>query len=165
MAEADASGSKPDPTKVEQRIDRAAGFFSNIKTLLGMVAALLVGVFVAGMYFSDGIESVSNALAKISAHDEQLILLTKGAGQLRTDIDNTVSASAGLVSELRLWSPVSERGAVTGLPGGVQYGTSMCPDGFYMVGIQSWGSPGSTRYCIGCLVAAQVICKPLNVAN
>lgn len=37
-----------------------------------------------------------------------------------------------------------------------------CPSNTVAVGIRWWGSPGSTRYCIGCLSGIQVLCKPLT---
>jgi hypothetical protein len=39
------------------------------------------------------------------------------------------------------------------------YPTQSCPVGYYAAGIQAWGSPGSTRYCIGCLTGVALICK------
>ena len=46
--------------------------------------------------------------------------------------------------------------------GGVPAPATICPDGYYAVGINWWGSPGSTKYCIGCLSGIQVICHKLN---
>lgn len=49
--------------------------------------------------------------------------------------------------------------------GGDQKVPTMCPDGHYASGINWWGSPGSTRYCIGCLSGIQVVCRRLNVGD
>lgn len=40
--------------------------------------------------------------------------------------------------------------------------TSKCPAKHYMVGIEVQGSPGSTKYCIGCVQRVRVICQELQ---
>jgi len=40
---------------------------------------------------------------------------------------------------------------------------TMCPQGYYAVGINWWGAPSSTHECIGCLSGIQVVCSKLNV--
>jgi hypothetical protein len=47
--------------------------------------------------------------------------------------------------------------------GGVPQTPTKCPAGYYASGINWWGSPDSTRYCIGCLSGIQVLCSKLNV--
>jgi hypothetical protein len=39
---------------------------------------------------------------------------------------------------------------------------SACPPGHYVVGIEAKGSPGSTKYCIGCVQAVRVLCQTLQ---
>jgi hypothetical protein len=39
---------------------------------------------------------------------------------------------------------------------------TMCPPNYYAVGINWWGAPGTTHYCIGCLSGIQVMCAKLN---
>ena len=45
------------------------------------------------------------------------------------------------------------------------YPPQFCPPGYYAAGIQAWGSPGSTRCCIGCLTGAALLCKPFPAAQ
>ena len=46
--------------------------------------------------------------------------------------------------------------------GGVPAPATTCPDGSYAVGVNWWGSPGNTKYCIGCLSGIQIICRRLT---
>ncbi|UCI19276.1 hypothetical protein FJ970_30445 [Mesorhizobium sp. B2-1-8] len=39
--------------------------------------------------------------------------------------------------------------------------TTTCPDGYYAVGLTSWGNSAGS-YCIGCLVKTQLVCKKLQ---
>ena len=39
--------------------------------------------------------------------------------------------------------------------------TAMCPAGTYVIGVRNYGNRAG-RYCIGCFVAVQVLCRKLN---
>ena len=40
------------------------------------------------------------------------------------------------------------------------YQEAVCPNGEYLAGIKGWGAHGGVRYCVGCFVAVDIICKP-----
>jgi hypothetical protein len=70
----------------------------------------------------------------------------------------TLKTSQQSFNKLLEWSPgdgVMGPRADTG-------GVTMCPAGYYAVGLASVGNT-APPYCIGCLVATQIICRKLNV--
>lgn len=125
---------------------KTAGFLSDVRTIVALIASVVVGVFIGGIYFGEARREVGAALELVKQHEEKL---------------KQIEPKLQVLSKLAKWSPVSKEGARTGLNGGTSYNPTLCPDGHYAVGIRSWGAPGATRYCVGCLVAVQVICKPL----
>jgi hypothetical protein len=114
--------------------------------------AVLSTVFFAGIYYKDLTDRLSKALEKVEKHEQQLL-------ELRPRVETT----SELIVDLREWSNVAQDGSLSGMPGGNGYPESRCPDGHYAVGIRSWGTTPGVRYCIGCLQAVQLICRPLNV--
>ncbi|MBP0111062.1 hypothetical protein [Bradyrhizobium vignae] len=70
----------------------------------------------------------------------------------------SLKASQQSLSRLLEWPPGE---AVQG-PRVDTGGTTMCPPGHYAVGLTSVGNT-APPYCIGCLVATQIICRKLNV--
>lgn len=68
---------------------------------------------------------------------------------------------ATLRQSLSVWSPnASVAGNEVG--SGDHQAPTMCPPNYYAVGINWWGAPGTTRYCVGCLSGIQVVCAKLN---
>lgn len=46
--------------------------------------------------------------------------------------------------------------------GGSNWGVTKCPAGQYMVGVEGWGAPRPTGYCVNCGWAMRAICRPIN---
>jgi hypothetical protein len=44
----------------------------------------------------------------------------------------------------------------------VPYPLVACKAGQYAAGIAAWGSPDTTRYCIGCLTGVALLCLPFQ---
>jgi ABC-type sugar transport system permease subunit len=83
---------------------------------------------------------------------------------IRQDLDN-ISRTNTQIEELRVQLASYPDGPPT--VGNVSGGgdakpPTECPTGYYATGINWWGSPGSTRYCIGCLSGIQVICRKIR---
>lgn len=55
--------------------------------------------------------------------------------------------------------PVSD--AISGVPSPLMNSESVCPLGFYVVGVNSWKSSPETPYCFDCLTGLIVTCRPL----
>ena len=55
--------------------------------------------------------------------------------------------------------PVS--GAISGVPSPLMNSESVCPLGFYVVGVNSWKSSPEAPYCFDCLTGLIVTCRPL----
>ena len=137
---------------IEDGVDKTARFASNLKALAVLAFGVIAAIFVAGIYFAHAIQEVDDALTKIQNHEKEL-----------SELKPVVMGLGTLQSDLKKWSQINQDGTRTGLQGGISYGEAKCPDGYYAVGIKTWGSPGDVKFCVGCLIAAQLICKPLNV--
>jgi len=77
---------------------------------------------------------------------------------------NADVALTNLKTALQNWTPGDPKGAKR-LGGSDDRGISTCEPGEYAVGVHIWGSPGSTKYCIGCVDGIQVLCRKLNAAK
>lgn len=75
-------------------------------------------------------------------------------GQVQANVDS-------LSQRLAAWSPEDLRGNPSG-GGGDYKGATVCPTGSYVTGVEWWGAPHSTKFCIGCLSSMRVLCRPLN---
>jgi hypothetical protein len=137
------------PKEKSDRLTTLANVVSNIKTLVAVLVTVLAGVFGAGWYLAETWADMKDTIDQVEENRKA---------------KEDMAPQAGLAQALAGWSERSQEGGRSGLGGGDTYNPSMCPDGYYVVGIRSWGAPGPTRYCVGCLVAVQAICKPLPVA-
>jgi hypothetical protein len=73
----------------------------------------------------------------------------------RLDSLERVLSSAIQTPEISVVSPVTSGTQA------VPYGAAYCPPGQVPVGLKAWGSPDTTRYCIGCLTGVALLCQPL----
>lgn len=90
------------------------------------------------------------ALAQTEA--ERIAALERSLQSLRSEIAAMKAGTGAKQSAPTVSGPQSP----------VPNADSTCPPGSYVVGVKSWGAPGSTRYCIGCMTGVQVICQHLG---
>ena len=86
--------------------------------------------------------------------------LAAQVNELRTELRDLRNALASARNEPQ---PGSRNSSGWTEPSGgvaVAYPAQICAAGSYAVGIRAWGSPDTTRYCIGCLTGVAVLCKP-----
>ena len=88
--------------------------------------------------------------------------ITRDIDELRGQLRDLTSQINNLSNGLVRSDPQQPPNQPTGPSGNTAnaYAVQTCPIGYYAVGIQAWGSPGSTKYCIGCLTGVALICKP-----
>lgn len=79
--------------------------------------------------------------------------LTKGAGDEISKLKQTLEQFGT--------KPAFVRGATGSgnTPPNISYNSMQCPDGEYLAGIKGWGAHGGVRYCVGCFVAVEIICR------
>ena len=87
--------------------------------------------------------------------------LSSSPPEVVADIGATKAGLINLQERLLRWSadpavPGTEVGSGDPKP------PTMCPTGYYAAGINWWGAPDTTHYCIGCLSGIQIICRKLN---
>ncbi len=69
-----------------------------------------------------------------------------------------------LPNQMSVWSSVAKAGNPAPTNGGYGPVTTTCPEGYYAVGLKSWGN-SSPPYCIGCLVSTEIQCRKLPPVN
>jgi hypothetical protein len=113
----------------------------------------------------DTVVSLTKKIETVSQLADALKGTDKIAGELATNkefVDRISSVSIQSLQKLADWSPnqiPAERAATNGGYGPV---TGTCPKGTYAVGVTAWGNSAGS-YCIGCLIAVQLICRKLNI--
>ncbi len=158
---------------IETSVSRWAHFITDFRTLSVVAVALIAAVFYAGVNFQSLATQLTQKLALLDQHNK---LLTDGTFVKRDEFQ-AVAAQAGAASQeiasgsllksasLKDWIGEATTAPRTGLGGGTDYAASMCPNGQYAVGFVAHGSTGDVKYCIGCLVSVQAICRPLVAAS
>jgi len=134
----------------------AAGTVSNVKVLVTAAVGVVCGLFVAGVYWNQLSGKIETAYQLATRHEAEL-------KEMRPE----VQAALRIKKDLKEWGPIAasyKEPAVSGPWGGKTNGPSMCPDGYYMVGVRT-SSNDAPPYCIGCLNGAQAICRPINVKD
>ena len=138
-------------SEVEAHLKRAADTTSNIKTIVAAVAGIAVGVFFAGIYWSQLHKKIDDAY-------EYGVTNNKAIGV----INASVAALVQFKDDLKLWGKVPDKPPNwSGPSGGSGNQPTQCPDGSYMVGIES-SSNIAPPACIGCLTGVRAICRSLK---
>jgi hypothetical protein len=139
-------------SKAEGSVKRAADFTSNVRTIIAAIVGIAVGIFFAGIHWNE-------LKTKIEDAYNYGVNNTKDISVIKV----TVATLVQFRDDLSQWGrPPTESPKLSGLPGGVSYQPTVCPEGSYMVGIDSTGSTGEAKYCIGCLVSVRAICRSLK---
>lgn len=104
----------------------------------------------------------SGALAETSA-DEYVRIRTELA-ETKQQIARISSQLSALQSLLGNASKNTNHSTLSLTTGGqaVPYEPIYCPPGQVPVGLKAWGSPTTTRYCVGCLTGVSLLCQPLG---
>jgi hypothetical protein len=123
-------------------------------TILCVIAVamigIVIGIFSAGIYWS----SLPKKLD--AAYDSGVKNIAAIEG-LKADVQQLLQ----LKENLTHWNATSKTASRSGAGGGSLNDPSMCPEGTYMVGLQTTSNVASTT-CIGCLTALQAVCRPLK---
>jgi hypothetical protein len=140
---------------VRREVSKLSSFLTDTKVIVVITVALVAAIFYAGTYFYQAKETINQALETLKRDDETIT-------QLKADVSEARSTVDKLRASLPHWSPAVKDGTMSGPGGGTTYQPSTCPDGYYAVGLRTWGSPDTTKFCVGCLDGAQLICRPLK---
>jgi hypothetical protein len=127
-------------------LDREGKVASNVKAISALAVGLVVGIFGAGVYWSKLQSKIDVAYEYATKSKET---------NAKTDIL--------LKDNLKHWGNLGsnpKEASRSGPGGGSDNVNTMCDDGFYAVGIQSWSNSGPQ--CNGCLTGVKVICRPLK---
>ncbi len=127
-------------------LGRPGNVANNVKTIGALVIGVAVGIFGAGAYWSKLQDKIDTAY--------EFAIKNK---------DAKPAGDAGLRENLKHWGNLGsnpKEAARSGPGGGYDHPNTMCEDGFYAVGIQTWGNSGGQ--CNDCLTGARVICRPLK---
>ena len=139
---------KPEP---DDRLKRAADWTTNIKTLAAAVVGIVVGVFFAGIYWNQLQKKLDDAYEHGIDNTKEISI-----------IKPSVAALIQFRDDLKLWGNVpKESDNWSGPSGGSGNKPTQCPEGTYMVGIES-SSNIAPPACIGCLTGVRAICRSLK---
>ena len=138
-------------------LDWEAAFLKNVKTIIVAALTLVIGVFSAGIYWSEVRGKIDTAYDTGKENTSEIKVIN---GKI-VDVTGRVIGLEQFKQDLRTSPPnvVPSSGRLSGLPGGSGNPESTCPEGSYMVGVKTNGNT-APPYCIGCLVSVQVICRP-----
>jgi hypothetical protein len=125
------TGSRVD--NAQAGVKKISGFLSDIKTISVIAVAVVGGVFYAGIYFYQARETINQALDTFKRNDETIRRLT-------SDVEAPRNTADKLKASLPQWAPAVRDGTMSGPGGGTTYMPSMCPDGYYAVGLRTWGA-------------------------
>jgi hypothetical protein len=136
-------------TKPENTVKRAADFTSNVRTIIAAIVGIAVGIFFAGIYWSE-------LQAKLEAAYNYGVTNTKEISVIKGDV-------AGLTQfrdDLKQWGKIAQPDRASGPGGGAGNPPTLCPEGTYMIGIET--SSNTTGQCTGCLNGVRAVCRKLN---
>jgi hypothetical protein len=134
----------------EKKLKTAADITTNIKTVIAAIVGMVVGVFFAGVYWTQLHKKIDDAY-------DFGVKNTGEIGVIKVD----VSGLKQFKDDLGRWSSTLKTGDLSGPGGGGRNNPSICPEGMYVVGIESSQNVAGP-YCIGCTVNIRVICRPLK---
>lgn len=126
--------------------EREAKITSNVKTMVGAVMGLIVGVFGAGVYWHQTEMKLQEAYDKAISADKQATLLSIQLSELKQRIEG-----------LKEWGPqqVMADNLVNPQP------ASNCPQGSYVIGFTA--TYNGDHYATGVLNGLRPRCAPVNV--
>lgn len=127
-----------------------------------LLLAIFFLIFQLGVASAQDQDCANNIDPKNTPVVDVISCFKEQIGQLKRQMSSEDPRLNVLLPALKSWPPETAEAARSGLPGGNQYSDSSCPAGYYAVGLRAWGAPGNIKYCIGCLVAVQLICRPIN---
>jgi hypothetical protein len=112
------------------------------------------GALILGFCFAS--LSIASALAEGCA--DQLTADSKSK-EVIACLKEQQSTIAALRQSLLTWNTDQVVGNEVG--SGDQEQPTTCPKDSYAVGINWWGAPGTTHFCVGCLSGIQIVCRKL----
>ena len=143
-------------------ISKLANFLGDIRTIFVFVVGLA-----AAAYYLGG--TVTDYSTRFKAQEDSTSNLNSQFNSLREEVNGLktlqIDAGSGVQTPQNNPAPqISEEvtyASLSGMAGGNTYTDTLCPVGSYLAGIRTAGSSGSTKYCIGCLVSVQAVCRKL----
>jgi hypothetical protein len=123
---------------------------TNIKTIIAAVVGIVVGVFFAGIYWTDLKTKIDDAYETGKKNTSEIGL-----------IQRSMAALEQFKNDLGRWRGEATKAGPSGPGGGSLNNPSMCPEGQFVVGIET-NSNTAPPACIGCLNGLRAICRPLK---
>jgi hypothetical protein len=134
----------------EDRLKIIADRTTNIKTIAAAVIGIMVGVFFAGIYWSSLKSRIDEAYETGKTHTTEIGL-----------IQRSIAALEQFRSDLGQWRGEPVRGGQSGPGGGGLNNPTVCPEGQFMVGVETTSNTAPPA-CIGCLNGLRAVCRPLK---
>ena len=121
-------------------------------------SAVVLFAFISLIYFSAEAQS-SDCASKLDLKSEGFAQALLNCLKEMESGTNVVAEGMSKIGQ----APATENRPTTGTNPNAPntgFGEAVCPDGQYVAGRRGWGAFPGVRYCVGCFVAVQVICKP-----